>query len=150
LATGDSVETDGHGSMQVVSVIDEKRNDLTYNFTVADFHTYYVTKKNVLVHNCNIEPHGNSKASMKEQHMYMIQDSDGNIKKIGISGQPLNKNGTSGRANSQAKGDDVTTVLEKGIKGRSEALIKEGQTVEGLKKAEHRLPEQKRPKIDGY
>lgn len=39
--------------MKVVSVTDEKRFDLTYNFTVADFHTYYVTKKNVLVHNCN-------------------------------------------------------------------------------------------------
>ncbi|MBF7074284.1 hypothetical protein ISG33_12830 [Glaciecola sp. MH2013] len=39
--------------MKVVSVIDEQRVDVTYNFTVADFHTYYVTKKNVLVHNCN-------------------------------------------------------------------------------------------------
>ena len=53
LKVGDLIETDGHGSMKVVSVTDEKRLDLTYNFTVADFHTYYVTKKNVLVHNCN-------------------------------------------------------------------------------------------------
>jgi hypothetical protein len=53
LEVGDLIETDGHGSMRVVSVTDEQRLDLTYNFTVADFHTYYVTKKNVLVHNCN-------------------------------------------------------------------------------------------------
>lgn len=53
LEVGDLIETDGHGSMKVVSVTDEQRFDLTYNFTVADFHTYYVTKKNVLVHNCN-------------------------------------------------------------------------------------------------
>jgi RHS repeat-associated protein len=53
LKVGDLIETDGHGSMKVVSVTDEQRLDLTYNFTVADFHTYYVTKKNVLVHNCN-------------------------------------------------------------------------------------------------
>lgn len=53
LEVGDLIETDGHGSMRVVSVTDEQRFDLTYNFTVADFHTYYVTKKNVLVHNCN-------------------------------------------------------------------------------------------------
>ena len=53
LEVGDLIETDGHGSMKVVRVTDEERLDLTYNFTVADFHTYYVTKKNVLVHNCN-------------------------------------------------------------------------------------------------
>ncbi len=28
--------------------------------------------------------------STKEQHLYMIGDADGNIKKIGVSGQPLN------------------------------------------------------------
>ena len=52
LQAGDEIETDRKGSMKVVSVTDEQRFDLTYNFTVADFHTYYVTKKNVLVHNC--------------------------------------------------------------------------------------------------
>lgn len=61
LAVGDYIETDGGGAMMVTSVIDEKRQDLTYNFTVADFHTYYVTKRNVLVHNCN------KKAGMKKQ-----------------------------------------------------------------------------------
>lgn len=54
LSEGDLIETDGHGSMKVLSVVNENRTDLTYNFTVADFHTYYVTKKNVLVHNCNL------------------------------------------------------------------------------------------------
>ncbi len=55
LSEGDLIETDGNGPMKVVSVIDEKRQALTYNFTVEDFHTYYVTKKNVLVHNCGIK-----------------------------------------------------------------------------------------------
>lgn len=54
LTVGDKIETDSNFPMEVVSVIDEKRQALTYNFTVADFHTYYVTKKNVLVHNCNL------------------------------------------------------------------------------------------------
>jgi uncharacterized protein RhaS with RHS repeats len=54
LTVGDKIETDRNAPMEVVSVIDEKRRALTYNFTVADFHTYYVTKHNVLVHNCNI------------------------------------------------------------------------------------------------
>lgn len=52
LKEGDLIETDGHGSMKVISLLDENRTDLTYNFTVADFHTYYVTERNVLVHNC--------------------------------------------------------------------------------------------------
>ncbi|ODB35615.1 hypothetical protein BB427_03165 [Pseudoalteromonas sp. BMB] len=52
LNIGDLIETDGHGPMQVVSVVDTSRLELTYNFTVADFQTYYVTEKNVLVHNC--------------------------------------------------------------------------------------------------
>ncbi|WMS86694.1 RHS repeat-associated core domain-containing protein [Pleionea litopenaei] len=91
--------------------------------------------------------HGNSKASTKEQHLYMIQDADGNIKKIGVSGQKLNKNGTSPRANSQLKDGDSATVLESGIPGRANVLQKEGQAVEGLRKAGHELPDQKRPKI---
>ena len=52
LSEGDLIETDGNAPMKVASVVDESRTDLTYNFTVADFHTYYVTKRNVLVHNC--------------------------------------------------------------------------------------------------
>lgn len=52
LAVGDQIETDGFMPMTVEAVIDQQRVDLTYNFTVADFHTYYVTERNVLVHNC--------------------------------------------------------------------------------------------------
>jgi len=63
LKVGDEIETDGSGAMTVVSVVDEKRQALTYNFTVADFHTYYVTKKNVLVHNCGIEMKGSGNAA---------------------------------------------------------------------------------------
>ena len=69
LALGDYIETDGDGdgdgdgdsAMMVTSVIDEKRQDLTYNFTVEDYHTYYVTERKVLVHNCN------KKAGVKKQ-----------------------------------------------------------------------------------
>lgn len=47
--------------------------------------------------------HGNSKKSKKPQHGYEIYDTYNNndIVKIGISGKPLNKNGSSPRANSQ-------------------------------------------------
>ena len=77
LAVGDDIETDGDGAMMVTSVIDEKRQDLTYNFTVADFHTYYVTERKVLVHNCNP-----TKASKMQQKVQKGQAPNG-IKRFG-------------------------------------------------------------------
>lgn len=53
LVAGDYIETDGNGAMSVISVVDQKRFDKTYNFEVEGYHTYYVTKRKVLVHNCN-------------------------------------------------------------------------------------------------
>ena len=46
--------------------------------------------------------HGNSKQSQQLQHGYEIYETNtGDVVKTGISGQPLNKNGTSPRANRQ-------------------------------------------------
>ncbi|MFS1526109.1 toxin C-terminal domain-containing protein [Microbulbifer sp. 2304DJ12-6] len=53
LISGDMVETEGNGLVVVESVVNSGRYDVTYNFEVADFHTYYATKFNLLVHNCN-------------------------------------------------------------------------------------------------
>jgi hypothetical protein len=72
LEIGDQAETNGHSSMTVMSVVNENRQDLTYNFTVADFHTYYVTKKNILVHNC-----GKKAASTKVGNKVQTPDTDG-------------------------------------------------------------------------
>lgn len=52
LKVGDKIESNLGKPLTVKSVTDEKRNDVTYNFTVADFHTNYDTKLNVLVHKC--------------------------------------------------------------------------------------------------
>jgi hypothetical protein len=41
-------------------------------------------------------------------------------------------------------------LLKEADVSKSSSNGKNGQTVEGLRKAGHRLPEQKRPKIDGY
>ncbi len=51
LQVNDKIETKEVGSVVVVSVEDEHREDTTYNFEIADFHTYYVTEFGVLVHN---------------------------------------------------------------------------------------------------
>jgi hypothetical protein len=85
LEAGDLIETDGHGSMKVGSVTDEKRLDLTYNFTVADFHTYYVTKKNVLVHNCPTGTYVNKHESGK------VYVGKGDPKRAAISAKRVEK-----------------------------------------------------------
>jgi hypothetical protein len=55
------VTADGRG-MVIASIIQTKRNDATYNITVADFETYFVGKQQVLVHNCNLRMKGNGDA----------------------------------------------------------------------------------------
>ncbi len=51
LKPGDQIETDGYGLVKVNGVKDEQRTALTYNLEVADYHTYYVSKRKLLVHN---------------------------------------------------------------------------------------------------
>lgn len=56
LTTGMAVVTkDGRG-MLVASVFETRRTEATYNLTVADFETYFVGEKRILVHNCNQTP----------------------------------------------------------------------------------------------
>ena len=74
--------------------------------------------------------HGNSKQSTKIQHGYEIRSSDG-VEKVGVSGQSLNKNGTSPRANVQvnklnkAEGYHKYWAVVKvtGVPGRGQILI---------------------------
>lgn len=52
LTVGQLVETKKAGLLELKSWNKTSRYELTYNFTVDDFHTYYVTQFDVLVHNC--------------------------------------------------------------------------------------------------
>ena len=54
---------------------------------------------NLINKNGRVNAHGNSKSSNNVQHRYTIRDKNGKIVDSGISGQKLNKNGTSPRAN---------------------------------------------------
>ena len=53
LIPGDTLVDKDQGFLSVESVVDQDRIETAYNLTVADYHTYYVTERNVLVHNCN-------------------------------------------------------------------------------------------------
>jgi hypothetical protein len=73
---------------------------------------------------------GNSKSSTKEQHGYEIKNDTKNVRhKVGVSGEKLNKNGTSRRANSQVNklnkqgGDKFSAEVKvEGIPDRTEIL----------------------------
>ncbi|ARU63977.1 hypothetical protein CBW65_19940 [Tumebacillus avium] len=93
--------------MEIRKIEVAKKQTKVYNFSVQDFHSYFVSDLKVWVHNEKCDAvksliHGNSKASTKEQHGYEIFEKEtGDVVKTGISGQKLNKNGSSPRANSQ-------------------------------------------------
>ena len=79
----------------------------------------------------NTTVHGNSKSSSKVQHGYEIyKNKNGDVVKTGISGQPLNKNGTSPRANYQVNKlnkemgsqEYAARIVKTGISGREKAL----------------------------
>lgn len=44
---------DEQGLLFVESITNLNKKQTAYNFTVADFHIYYVTEHNVLVDNCD-------------------------------------------------------------------------------------------------
>lgn len=99
---------------------------------------------------------GNCKSCTKPQHRYEIADQTGDVKKTGISGQPLNQNGTSRRANSQVNqlnnsGDGNTysaTVKETNIPGRAAALDAEKAATNTLSSRGNSLELQQRPRPD--
>ncbi len=92
--------------------------------------------------------HGNSKQSMKPQHLYVILDKKGNVLKPGISGGKLNKNGSSPRANSQLKNapeGSTAHVVMKNMPGRQAGLKTEQKAVNILAGAKQKMKMHKRP-----
>lgn len=104
--------------------------------------------------------HGNSKQSMKPNHLYEIyrvKDGQEDVVKTGISSQKLNQNGTSPRANRQVnqwnrENDGFTyeaRIVEDSIPGRAEALRREQTNADRLWNEGNTLSKHKRPKPNG-
>jgi hypothetical protein len=99
--------------------------------------------------------HGNSKESMKPNHRYeVVETKTGDVVKTGVSGQPLNANGTSPRANPQVRalnnsegaGTYSSRVVESNLPGRRAALQAEQAATNRLKADGNSLRLQQRPK----
>lgn len=97
--------------------------------------------------------HGNSRLSTRPQHLYEIYDTrNGDVVKAGISGRPLNQNGTSPRANSQVnkwnredgEGAYAARILDDEIPGRAEALEREASHANELREAGNSMRKHKR------
>lgn len=100
------------------------------------------------------EVHGNSIQSTAEQHRYeIVQNDSGDVVKTGISGQDLNANGTSPRANSQVNrlnaaegaGKYSANIKEKNIPGRAAGLASEKSATNKLAEDKNSLRLQRRP-----
>lgn len=98
--------------------------------------------------------HGNSKASTAPQHRYeIVETAKGDVVKTGISGLPLNANGTSGRANTQVnalnksegQGTYSASVRETNLPGRKAGLDAEQAATTRLHKEGNSLRLQRRP-----
>ena len=98
--------------------------------------------------------HGNSKLSTKPQHRYEIYNTEtGDVVKTGISGRPLNVDGTSPRANTQVNafnrqegaGIYSARIVETDIPGRQAALKAEKAASERLRSEGYKLTKQQRP-----
>ena len=106
LEIGEALRTNS-GRESVAALGFQRGRHQVYNIEVETEHCYFVGSGEVLTHNSCVTDsakpsHGNSDASTKPQHGYEIYDKEtGDVAKTGISGQPLNKNGTSPRANGQ-------------------------------------------------
>ena len=113
----------------------------------------------MLVHNtascaAGTKVHGNSKKSKRKQHGYEIYNIEtGDVVKTGISGQKLNRNGTSPRANRQVSklngnGTKVygARVVKKNIKNRSDALEWERKNALKLWQEKNSMSIHKRPR----
>ncbi len=83
--------------------------------------------------------HGNSKKNTNDHHLYEIKDRErGGIFKYGISGRPLNNDGTSPRANEQVNlfnrvvgwARFFANILITGIPGRRRAEQLENEHIE--------------------
>lgn len=53
LTAGMVLQSLDEGELLVVSLTKLKRNEVTYNFSVADFHTYFAGNQKAFVHNCS-------------------------------------------------------------------------------------------------
>jgi RHS repeat-associated protein len=104
-------------------------------------------------------PHGNSKSSTKKQHGYEIYEIDGgNVVKTGISGQPLNQNNTSPRANRQVnqfnnEAGEIkydSRIMIKDVGSRTEILRWETENTKILARAGNNMYKQKLPPWKPY
>jgi RHS repeat-associated protein len=140
LRVGDSVTTYSGSRIAITAISLVAKQTKVHNFEVADYHSYYVTKTKVLVHNsgpCPFKVNGNSLKSKKAQHLYEIEDTHtGEIVKTGISGGKKTATGKSYRAERQVRN------WNKGQPGRYQSRIvaevpagsKARQTIETLER----------------
>ncbi len=91
LQVGYQIQTNDGLIVKVTSVELTNQLDVTYNFTVDDFHTYYITEYGVLVHNCPELKKPKSNLSGKEGAKDVPSWAKGERPRVGESGKDFAK-----------------------------------------------------------
>jgi RHS repeat-associated protein len=116
LKVGQLTETKNSGLLKLKSWNETNRYELTYNFTVDDFHTYYVTQFDVLVHNCNGTAKDASKAKRRAareaQRQHGTPTSRPGTNQQGTPGTPRHqiKEGSDGKPDGVVDGSNDTVA----------------------------------------
>jgi hypothetical protein len=93
-----------------------------------------------------IRPHKNSPAYVGDTHVYVIRGPDGSIHKFGQSAQGVSRDGTSIRAELQARklqrelGGSYTTDIIRSFDGKANALASEQRFIQTYKRVFGKLP----------
>jgi RHS repeat-associated protein len=77
----------GFGLVRALAL--ERQPQRMYNLTVAQAHTFFVGRGQWLVHNAGCGPHGNSRATTKTAHLYLLRSMvTGDFLKWGVAHSP--------------------------------------------------------------
>ena len=104
LKAGDKLKSSKGKLLKISSVRTQKSRAVVYNFTVADYHTYFVSNLGVWVHNCKVDSAGKiTSKSNGSDKLYIPRDNNGNpipLQKQKVNSQdiPLPDPAANGRA----------------------------------------------------
>ena len=113
LKSGDKLVTTGENVVDVIKVINTQKFQPTFNFEVADYHTYFVGTNKVLVHNskCKFwtDKKGRKQAVVKLNSRKEMKDARPRPKPIKagkkqVTSQKLNKKGMGNQTEKHKKG----------------------------------------------
>jgi RHS repeat-associated protein len=132
LHVGDSVSTYRGTKVAITEINIVYKKTIVYNFEVADFHNYYVSRKNILVHNCGGTL--NTKEGGKFTEPTLPDKTI--VNENGVKVEHYTKSGDHGPPHAHVKGGGPSTKIGqngKPLRGSSELSARQQQVINNNK-----------------